>query len=145
MTNAETSKRNCVDPQNHLTPNVSDFHEIVHENVAEDLLFESPPRLTEIISLGDPSTDIHERIANRYHEDKFFAQILEQPHAFKNFELSHGQIFLKDNNARTLCIPNVMIGRRRVRELLISHAHSILAHLGPSKTLTYLRENVWWK
>jgi hypothetical protein len=104
-----------------------------------------PPKLTEIVTLSDPTVNIHERIANRYQEDKFFARILEQPHAFKNFELSNGRIFLKDNDLHILCIPDISIGNRRVRELLISHAHSILAHLGPSKTLTYLRNNVWWK
>jgi hypothetical protein len=118
---------------------------LVNESTAEELLSESPPLLTDIISMGDPTIDIHEKIANRYQEDNFFTRILEQPQAFKNFELSNGRIFLKDNDRRILCIPDVLIGERRVRELLISHAHSILAHLGPSKTLTYLRENVWWK
>ncbi|KAG2738351.1 hypothetical protein P692DRAFT_201667639, partial [Suillus brevipes Sb2] len=115
------------------------------ETMVGDILAEAPTSLTNVIALGDPSIDIHERIANRYHEDKFFSRILNQPHAFKNFELSNGRIFLKANDQRILCIPDIKIGARRIREILISHAHSILAHLGPLKTLIYLRENVWWK
>ncbi|KAG2114386.1 hypothetical protein DEU56DRAFT_749001, partial [Suillus clintonianus] len=115
------------------------------ESTAENILSESPATLTNVIAMGDPSLDIHEKIANRYHEDRFFNKILEQPQAFKNFELSNGRMFLKDNDRRILCIPDVRIGERRIREVLISHAHSILAHLGPSKTLIYLRDNVWWK
>lgn len=34
---------------------------------------------------------------------------------------------------------------RNVHEIVIAEAHSLLAHLGASKTLAYLRDNVWWK
>ncbi|QRV93625.1 Transposon Tf2-1 polyprotein [Ceratobasidium sp. AG-Ba] len=44
-----------------------------------------------------------------------------------------------------LCIPNVKIGERLAREVVITHAHSILAHLGARKTLQWLRTQVWWK
>jgi hypothetical protein len=115
------------------------------DEAASNILSKAPTSLTTVIALGDPSLDIHEKIANRYGEDKFFANILSQPQAFKNFELSNGRIFLRDNSQRILYIPDIMIGSRRIREVLISHAHSILAHLGPSKTLVYLRENIWWK
>jgi len=120
-------------------------HEAPAYTIADDLLLEHPPSLTEVIALGDRSVDIHQSILGRYSEDPFFKWILENPSAFKNFEVSSDRIILKDKERRALCIPDVKIGKRRVREILISHAHSILAHLGPSKTVTYLRENVWWK
>jgi hypothetical protein len=55
------------------------------------------------------------------------------------------QGYLRDNDKQILCVPNIKIGVRRLCEILISHAHSILAHLSPRKTLTYLHGNVWWK
>jgi hypothetical protein len=128
-----------MDPQRHITRDRS------HDSIARDLLSESPPQLTEIIALGDPSVDIHKQIANRYETDPFFANIQKNPGTFKNFEVSSGLVFLKDKGNRILCIPDISIGKRRVREVVISHAHSILAHLGSSKTLLYLRDNVWWK
>lgn len=71
--------------------------------------------------------------------------VLKDPAAYKNFEVSNSLVFLKTNGKRTLCIPDIMIDSRRIREMIISHAHSILAHLGPSKTTTYLHDNIWWK
>ena len=38
-----------------------------------------------------------------------------------------------------------MVDGQNVREHLIEQAHSLLAHLGTTKTLTYLREHLWWK
>ncbi|KAG2756543.1 hypothetical protein P692DRAFT_20714554, partial [Suillus brevipes Sb2] len=55
--------------------------------IARDLL--ETPQLTEIISLGDPSVDIHEKLTGRYKEDPFFQKILQNPAAFKNFEVSN--------------------------------------------------------
>ncbi|KZP08242.1 hypothetical protein FIBSPDRAFT_684278, partial [Athelia psychrophila] len=84
-------------------------------------------------------------LKGRYGEDAFFKVILEDSAAYKNFQVSNELIFVKENDSQVLCIPDIMIGERRVREMLISHAHSILAHLGPKKTVTYLRNNVWWR
>ncbi|KAJ3000255.1 hypothetical protein NUW54_g6809 [Trametes sanguinea] len=36
------------------------------------------------------------------------------------------------------------MGSRRLREILLRQAHSVLAHLGTKKTLAYLRDEVWW-
>jgi len=44
-----------------------------------------------------------------------------------------------------LCIPKVIIKGRSAREIVILEAHSMLAHLGASKMLNYLRDQVWWK
>ncbi|KAG2743904.1 hypothetical protein P692DRAFT_201722659, partial [Suillus brevipes Sb2] len=132
------------------TPNVTENKAKVHEpsttlNPPFDSLLENPPTLAEIISYGDPSSDIHACVLNRYGEDPFFAKILESPGTFRNFEVSNRRIYMRNKGKRTLCIPDIKLKDRDVRELVISHAHSILAHLGPHKTLLYLRENVWWK
>ena len=42
-------------------------------------------------------------------------------------------------------IPDVRLGEQSACELVIRHAHTLLAHLGPSKTLGFLRDHVWWK
>jgi hypothetical protein len=139
-----------MDPQVHMTTDVTSDPDSTKgidpaKMTAKDILSEAPMSLTSVINLGDPSIDIHERIVNQYNEDKFFTRILNQPHAFKNFKLSNGHVFVKNNNQHILCILDIVIGKWCIRKILISHVHSILAHLGPSKRLTYLRENVWWK
>lgn len=130
-----------MDPQYHVTPD-NESSPRINTNAIEDLL-ESPLNLTEVISLGDPSTDIHERLVNWYHDDPFFKKILDNPSAFKNFEVSNSRIFLKDNASHILCVLDITIVSRRVCEIIISHTHSILAHLGLHKTLLYLQENIW--
>ncbi|KAG2052166.1 hypothetical protein BDR06DRAFT_837294, partial [Suillus hirtellus] len=74
-----------------------------------------------------------------------FKRILDSPKDFRNFYLEQGLIRLQLHDRRLLCIPDVKVSGRTVREVIISQAHSLLAHLGASKTLTYLREHVWWK
>ena len=41
--------------------------------------------------------------------------------------------------------PKALVDGRSAHEIIISEAHSLLAHLGTSKTASYLRDHVWWK
>ncbi|CAK5276903.1 unnamed protein product, partial [Mycena citricolor] len=56
-----------------------------------------------------------------------------------------GLVYLRNKDHVALCIPRIELDGRSVQEIVISEAHSILAHLGPRKTLDYLKEYVWWK
>jgi hypothetical protein len=120
-----------------LSPKLND-KAASRESESELLLSEDPITLPDLIALGDLSSDIHESIRDRYSEDRFFDEVLQDLKAYKNFEVNNGLIFLKTSGKCTLCIPNVTSGIWRVCKMLISHAHSILAHLGPAKTATYL-------
>jgi len=46
---------------------------------------------------------------------------------------------------KLLCIPNILIGHRTACEIVLSEAHSLLAHLGANKTLDYIQDHLWWK
>ena len=89
--------------------------------------------------------DIWSELQGRYLEDPFFRTILEKPNEFRNFESKEGLIYLKENGRNALCIPKVMIQGRNAREIIIAEAHSMLAHLGASKTIDYLRDHTWWR
>ncbi|KAK0460756.1 hypothetical protein IW261DRAFT_1288537, partial [Armillaria novae-zelandiae] len=86
-------------------------------------------------------------IQHRYSEDPLFKRIVENPGHFTNFMWNQdtGLLYLKKDNDQLLCIPRVLVNGRSAQEIIISEAHSILAHLGASKTLDYLRQSVWWK
>ena len=101
----------------------------------------SLPLLTQS-SLG---IDILSELRGKYIGDPVFRVILEKPDEFRNFEIKDQLIYLKSNDHRVLCIPRILIQGRNAREIIISEAHSTLAHLGAYKTLDYLRDNVWWK
>ncbi|OJA13242.1 hypothetical protein AZE42_10317 [Rhizopogon vesiculosus] len=82
----DVNTQNNVDPPSHLTPSISGY---LPERFAHDLLNDNPPSLTDVISMGDPTVDIHATIAGRYGEDDFFKRILQDPGTFKNFEVSN--------------------------------------------------------
>ncbi|TFK59550.1 hypothetical protein BDN72DRAFT_780570, partial [Pluteus cervinus] len=89
--------------------------------------------------------DLKKELRGRYKEDSFFKKIVDSPRDFKNFTVEDGLVYLNDSEGKRLGVPNVLIGKRSVREIAISEAHTILAHLGSRKTLSYLRDHLWWK
>ncbi|KZT22471.1 hypothetical protein NEOLEDRAFT_1071534, partial [Neolentinus lepideus HHB14362 ss-1] len=91
------------------------------------------------------STSIEDAIRNKYDEDPMFNAILKEPKGFKNFNVEGGLVFLRLQDRRVLCIPDITYNGRNVREVVISNAHILLAHLGAQKTLDLLRDHVWWK
>ena len=54
-------------------------------------------------------------------------------------------MYLKVQECKLLCIPNIIIRGRNTCEIVLSEAHSLLAHLGANKTLDYIRDHLWWK
>jgi transposase InsO family protein len=104
-----------------------------------------PEPVTELISSAE-GMDIVTEIQGKYDRDPFFKLIMEFPNQYRNFKYECGLLYLKESSSGVkLCVPDILIGGRRIREILITHAHNILAHLGARKTLIYLREYVWWK
>ena len=75
------------------------------------------------------------RIKDHYKGDPFFKMILDSLETYHNFEQRNGYIVLKSQDQSVICIPDVMVDGRKVRERLIAQAHSLLAHLGAAKTL----------
>lgn len=114
------------------------------ENKDEDNEIENLPSLTDVIAEGEPGFDIPKIIRGKYRSDIFFKDIVINPTHFKDFAVEKGLIFLTVGGKKALCIPNLKIKGRNMWEITISHTHSILAHLGAKKTLTYLRDNMWW-
>ena len=116
--------------------------QVTQETLAQGII--APP-LIEVVAADDVGFDFPASLKGRYAEDSFFDQVLLKLHEHKNFEVKDGLIFLNGDGQRVLCIPSCTINGRSVWEIVISHAHSILAHLGSQKTISYLRDQVWWK
>jgi hypothetical protein len=104
----------------------------------------APPESLLAVIAAD-GLDLLDSIRGLYSGDKTFTSIMTDVKQFKNFAVDDGLVYIKDGGRKCLCIPNGCIAERSVREIIISHAHSILAHLGPTKTTAYLRDQVWWK
>ncbi|KAI0077428.1 hypothetical protein K474DRAFT_1596014, partial [Panus rudis PR-1116 ss-1] len=99
----------------------------------------------EHVSTASEGIDLEGALRNRYVEDPFFKTVLENSKHYKNFVPRDGLIFIRERGVELLCIPDVLVNGRSAREIVILHAHSLLAHLGTYKTLGLLRDHVWWK
>lgn len=95
------------------------------------------PLLTKLTAPVDLLTSVPTKgiafpdcLRGRYAEDPFFKIVLESPRQFKNFTIRNELVFLTLAGGReVLCIPDCLIDGRSAREIIISHAHSLLAHL----------------
>ena len=86
-----------------------------------------------------------ECLKGHYEEDPAFKPILENLSNYTNFEIKRDLIFFRSEGVKCLTVPDIKINDQSIRETIIHQGHSILAHLGGHKTLTYLRDQVWWK
>ncbi|KAG2043685.1 hypothetical protein BDR03DRAFT_852140 [Suillus americanus] len=116
-----------------------------HVGSGSDVILED--RLTEQILTGIqlpvyPEEELMSDIRHQYHLDLFFKNMLDSPRAFKNFEVKEGIIRIKLNDRTVTRIPDIKVEDQRLHEIVISQLHSLLAHLGARKTLTYLRDHV---
>ncbi|EJF55488.1 hypothetical protein DICSQDRAFT_40481, partial [Dichomitus squalens LYAD-421 SS1] len=83
-------------------------------------------------------------IRGRYVEDPYFRKIVAKPDEFQHFQYVDGLLYKREEGSHLLCVPDIRVGSRKLREILLKHAHSLLAHLGSKKTLDYLRAELWW-
>ena len=95
------------------------------------------PSLVNVVSENHGGIDLLRELKGKYSEDPMFKAILDKPHDYRNFTVENNLIFLKSGKSKILCIPKVLIDGRSACEIVISEAHSLLAHLGASKTLVW--------
>ena len=142
---------------------VNEYQTAVQEEVNstvhdESSTVEPPPRTPVMESVDDrdhtflniasqslQGLDLLMEIRGKYESDPTFQPIIAKPRDFRNFEIDGQLIYLKKQGKRVLCIPKILIQGRNAHEIVISEAHSLLAHLGASKTLDYLQDHCWWK
>jgi hypothetical protein len=94
---------------------------------------------------NDAELDLLKELQGQYREDLMFRSIIDKPKEYRNFEVNNDLVYLKLDGKCLLCIPKIIVNGRNIHEIIISEAHSVLAHLGANKTLNYLRDHVWWK
>jgi hypothetical protein len=135
-----------LDPQEHSSlaapPELSGMEEALETSEIEAVV---TPDLIEVLSEYDGAYDFPACLKGKYEQDPFFKNILNHPLQYKNFHCEDGIVYLKESGTKILCIPDCLLGKHKAREIVITRAHSILAHLGPSKSTPYLHATVWWK
>ena len=106
---------------------------------------ETSNTLLSIESQSLQGLDLLAELHGKFKLDPAFQPIIARPKDFQNFEVDEQLVYLKVHGKRVLCIPKISIQGRSAHKIVISEAHSLLAHLGASKTLDYLRDHCWWK
>ena len=132
--------------------NIESESELDNESTTEDRPEDAPDILRQVEeagrlfrTMGTQDEAFPECLKGQYGEDPSFKPILENPENFLNFKIKDGLIFFRSEGTLRLAISNVKLGNQLVREMIVRHGHSMLAHLGGYKTLIYLRDQVWWK
>jgi hypothetical protein len=101
------------------------------------------PLVVDMLTDSD-SIDVMSAVRGNYDSDIMFKKIVAAPKTFKNFVMIDHVLYVLDNGKKLLCIPNVRVNGRSLREVIISSAHLLLAHLSSAKTTVYLKDHVWW-
>lgn len=100
------------------------------------------PALDAII---ESHLDIHRRVRAAYREDPFFHKIIAAPSEHARFKCENGLLWhLNREGTWVLCVPKAKHGQRYVTEIITSHAHEALGHLGYRRTSDYVRRWYWW-
>ncbi|KAL0564728.1 hypothetical protein V5O48_017312 [Marasmius crinis-equi] len=128
-------------------PELETDPEMVSENEESDSRSEKDdiPSLETVVAQGKEGVNLRSLVKDKYDDDPVFKAVMAAPKNYCNFEVEEGLIFVRLPDRRLLCIPKLKVGSRNVQEIVINEAHSILAHLGPKKTLAYVWDAVWWK
>ncbi|KAF8800027.1 hypothetical protein BYT27DRAFT_7118804, partial [Phlegmacium glaucopus] len=131
---------------NRASTEVSAHGNLPNEEHVPDPAISKDPKasLIGIVSQSDRGIKLTDELRGKYELDPAFQAVLKRPGDFRNFEIIDQLVYLKESDRQVLCIPKILIRGRSAREIVISEAHSMLAHLGASKTLDYLRDHVWW-
>jgi hypothetical protein len=117
------------------------------QSITEVKMASEPNSETSLVNVlkHDAEVDLLKELRGHYQDDPIFKSIMDKPKDFRNFEVRNDLIYLKLNGKSLLCVPKITINGRNIYEIIISEAHSVLAHLGANKMLNYLRDHVWWK
>jgi hypothetical protein len=96
-----------------------------------------PTEPTHITSLVT-EIDTIELIRRSYSGDPQFRKIVDNLKEYPNYTLDDDLLYMREHGHNYLCVPNAKTDKYNVRDLLIVHAHSIVAHLGGCKTYAFI-------
>jgi hypothetical protein len=101
--------------------------------------------LVNVLAEVAEGIDLEAILRDQCAQDPLFKAVVERPKQYRNFEVQDSLVYLRLQERVILCVPKVYVKGRSVREIVITEAYSLLAHLGASKMLAYLQDYVWWK
>lgn len=92
----------------------------------------------------EKSNEFLDQVRDAYKKDPLFVKVLGNPSHYTTFDVEDGLIYQVKEDRRALCIPRVVVNKRRLTEVVLDNAHTLLGHFGPQKTSDYIRRWYWW-
>jgi hypothetical protein len=117
------------EPYTHSKATIAESTNLV--NTSKSLT--SNPGILDVLRTGEPLLNFPKCLTEFYDKDSLFRAIKEDSGNYRNFSMTNGLIYLSENSGMKLCIPDTKIGKRKLREIIITQAHSLLAHLEQRK------------
>jgi hypothetical protein len=91
------------------------------------------------------SQDLLSEIREGYRHDTIYNKIIDNVSHHASFTEQDGILYCKNRaGERVMCIPRVVMNKRRITEMVIDQAHTTLGHFGTQKTGEYIRKYFWW-
>ncbi|TFK79065.1 hypothetical protein K466DRAFT_506218, partial [Polyporus arcularius HHB13444] len=80
-----------------------------------------------------------------YRDDAVCRKIVDNPTHHERFRLRDGIVeHLNNRGTWVMCVPESKHGRKRLAQVILEHAHTVMGHLGVKKTNEYVRRWFWW-
>ncbi|KZV59513.1 hypothetical protein PENSPDRAFT_595305, partial [Peniophora sp. CONT] len=104
---------------------------------------QSGPHLQE--EIGNTAAFL-DAVKDAYEHDALFSKIKAEPSHYSTYEWLDGLLYTHSRGGeRVLCIPrNGTLDGRKLYEIALTTAHTILGHLGEQRTGEYIRRFFWW-
>lgn len=116
--------------------------------VTDDEDIEAVPAISALSPLNTKMSEDRtflQSVRQGYASDTTFNKIMANPDHYAHFSVVDGLLFTKNPRGDSvLCIPRVVVGKRRLTERVIEQGHTLLGHLGSRKTDDYIRRWYWW-
>jgi len=98
--------------------------DISNDNAPDQVVEDVSPTLDIAEALD--GIDIIKDLKGNYSRDATFKSIVEKPADYKNFkfDVAKGVLYLKQDSRQLLCIPDIMVNGRKIREIIIAEYRS---------------------
>lgn len=119
--------------------------ELIGTDLEDPVASQSQMQVPELPTELEGQFNLKQIVKRGQVNDAFCAKILKNATDHKRFRVERGLVEHSTGSGDwVLCIPNVLQGKKKLTQVIMDHAHSLLGHLGNDKTNQYLRRWVWW-
>ncbi|KZP11782.1 hypothetical protein FIBSPDRAFT_756326, partial [Athelia psychrophila] len=114
-----------------------------HDDITLGESLQSGPPLQTIVFAD---VDFLQAVRDGYKDDRMYAKMMGDLAHYKSFRSEEGLLYTKNRmGTEVVCIPRALHPTQRsLTEMVITHAHDTLGHLGFQKTSEYARRWFWW-